>query len=140
MKKIYINLPVKSLAKSIAFYEAIGCVKQDDFSNDDGAGMKWSDEIYFMLLTHTFTQNFIQTKEIADASKVANAIYAFEFESKDEVNTIVSKALEAWAEIYKNKYTEQFEFMYSTSIVDPDGYIIEAFYMDTSKFPTPEVV
>ncbi len=140
MKKIYINLPVKSLAKSIAFYEALGCVKQDDFSNDDGAGMKWSDEIYFMLLTHTFTHNFIQTKEISDANKFTNAIYAFECESKDEVDSFVSKALEAGAEIYKNKYTEQFEFMYSTSILDPDGYIIEVFYMDSSKFPTPEVL
>ena len=34
---------------------------------------------------------------------------------------------------------EQNEFMYTTSVVDPDGNILEIFYMDISKFPKKDL-
>ena len=40
-KTIFVNLPVKDVARSTAFYEAIGFTKDDRFSNEQGSAMKW---------------------------------------------------------------------------------------------------
>ena len=100
--------------------------------------MKWSEEIYFMLLTHNFTKNFIEGKEIADANLFVTAIFSLQMNSKEEVDEVVQKALNFGARTFKNKFTEQFDFMYTTSLVDPDGHILEILYMDKSKFPTQD--
>ena len=44
-KMIFVNLPVKDVAKSTAFYEAIGFTKDPRFSNEMASAMQWSDEI-----------------------------------------------------------------------------------------------
>ena len=134
MKKIYINIPVNDLGKSTKFYEAIGFEKQIDFSNREASGMKWSEEIFFMLLTPDFIKNFIEGKEITDMKKVAGSIFALEVDSNEMVDDIVKRAENAGGRIYKNKYNEKFDFMYTFSIEDPDGHILEIFHMDMSKF------
>ena len=134
MKKIYINIPVSDLGKSTKLYEAIGFEKQEDFSNAEASGMKWSEEIFFMLLTHDFTKNFIEGKEIANMKKMADGIFALEVDSNEMVDDIVNKAESAGARVYKNKYNEKFDFMYTFSIEDFDGHILEIFHMDMSKF------
>jgi predicted lactoylglutathione lyase len=40
---IFVNLPVKDVAKSTAFYEAIGCTKDERFSNEMASAMQLSD-------------------------------------------------------------------------------------------------
>ena len=57
-KMIFLNLPVKDLAAATRFYKAIGCVKNDQFSNDVSASMVWSDSIHFQLLTHATYSTF----------------------------------------------------------------------------------
>ena len=135
MKKIYVNITVVDIQKSVKFYEELGFVKIPEMSDENGVGMFWSENIFFMLLSHSFAKNFIEEKEIADMHKFADAIFSFEFESKEEVNEMVEKAKHAGARTYNNKFTDAFDFMYSTSVVDPDGHILEMFYMDVSKFP-----
>jgi len=132
-KQIYINIPVQDLGASTSFYEALGFEKQKNFSDANASGMKWSEEIYFMLLTHEFTKNFIEKKEIADTQKVADAIFALQMNSTEEVDEMVTKAKNVGARTYKSEFNEQHDFMYTTSIVDPDGHILEIFYMDDSK-------
>jgi predicted lactoylglutathione lyase len=56
----------------------------------------------------------------------------------EEVDSVVANAKMLNAHTFKNKINEQYDFMYGTSIVDPDGNILEMFYMDTSKFPIKE--
>jgi len=41
-KMIFVNLPVKDLAAAIHFYEAIGCRKNEQFSDHQAASMVWS--------------------------------------------------------------------------------------------------
>ena len=57
-KTIFVNLPVADLASSTAFYEGIGFVKNDKFSNELASGMIWTDTIHVMLLTHEFWKTF----------------------------------------------------------------------------------
>jgi predicted lactoylglutathione lyase len=56
MSQIYINLPVADLAAATAFYEAIGFTKNEQFSDSNGSGMMYDDNLTVMLLTHEFTK------------------------------------------------------------------------------------
>ena len=64
-RMIFVNLPVKDLERSKAFYEALGFRNEPKFSNDAAAMMVLSDTIAVMLLTHPFYATFTR-KPIAD--------------------------------------------------------------------------
>ena len=63
MKKIYVNIAVADIQKSVKFYENLGFVKVPEMSDENGVGMFWSENIFFMLLSHSFAKNFIEGKE-----------------------------------------------------------------------------
>ena len=69
-RMIFMNLPVADLAKSKAFYEAIGFTNNPQFTDDGAACMVLTDAIYVMLLTHEKFAQFT-SREIADAHKTA---------------------------------------------------------------------
>jgi uncharacterized protein len=136
-KSIYINIITKDLAKSTAFYTAIGCTKNEMFSGPTASAMAWSEDILFMLLTEEFALNFNDGKLIADQKKSVGAFYAFGLDSKEAVDTFCSKATDAGGRVYTNKFNEANagDFMYTFEVEDPDGYILEPVFMDLSKFP-----
>ncbi len=72
-KQVFINLPVKDLAKSMAFYEALGFTNNPQFTDDTAAAMVWSEQIIVMLLTHEKLQQFT-SKQIIDAKKSIGVI------------------------------------------------------------------
>jgi predicted lactoylglutathione lyase len=51
-KMIFVNLPVRDLAKPTAFYEAVGATRNPQFSDDTASCMVFSETIHVMLLTH----------------------------------------------------------------------------------------
>jgi uncharacterized protein len=136
-KSIYINIITKDLAKSTAFYAAIGCTKNDMFSGPTASAMAWSEEIIFMILTEEFALNFNDGKVLADQKKSVGAFYAFGLYSREAVDTFCAKATQAGGRVYTNKFNQDNagEFMYSFEVEDPDGYILEPVFMDVSKFP-----
>jgi uncharacterized protein len=136
-KQIYINLIVKDLEVSTAFYTAIGCTKNPIFSSEVASSMVWSDEISFMLLTEKFALNFNDNKEIADQKKSVSAFYALSLESKEAVDEFCKNAERAGGRVYLSKFNQDMasDFMYTFEVEDPDGYILEPAFMDVSNFP-----
>ncbi len=136
-KIIYINLITKDLEKSTKFYEAIGCTKNDMWSNADASCMVWSESIYFMLLTKDFAKNFNDGKDFVDQKKSVSAFYALGLDSRDAVDKFCAKAKEAGGKVYENEFNKKVagDFMYTFEVEDPDGYILEPAFMDLSKFP-----
>lgn len=131
-KKIFINLPVKDLQKSMAFYSAMGFTNNPQFSDETAACMVWSEEIYVMLLTYPKFQSFTN-KEITNTSKTISVIHSFSVESIDEVNSMIGKALNAGGK--ESNEAKDYGFMLQRSFEDIDGHNWEVFYMDMSKFP-----
>lgn len=127
-KMIFVNLPVSDLARSTAFYEAIGFEKNDKFSNDLASGMVWSDAIHVMLLTHDFWKTFT-TKQIPDAHSSAQVLLCLSRDSKAEVDSIVADATAAGGKGDPTP-TQDMGFMYGRSFEDPDGHIWEVMWMD----------
>ena len=91
-KLIFINLPVTDLAASTRFYTAIGCVKNEQFSDDTTASsMVWSETITFQLLTHQHFADFT-TKPMATTSATCEVMVAMTCEQRQDVEDIITAA------------------------------------------------
>jgi hypothetical protein len=127
VSKIFVNLPVKDLDKSMAFFKAVGFSFNPQFTDKTAACMVMSEDIYAMLLTHAKARQFTR-KKIADAHKTTEVLTALAVESKDKVNELADKALKAGGqEAYPPR---DLGFMLTRSFEDPDGHIWEVFWMD----------
>ena len=135
--KIFVNLPVKNLKRSIDFFSQLGFSFNPQFTDDTAACMVITDDIYAMLLTHEKFSQFTK-KQIADATKTTEVLNALSFESKEAVNEITEKALQAGATEAKEPF--DYGFMYGRSFNDPDGHIWEVFWMDPAAVQQEQVV
>ena len=127
-KMIFINLPVTDLARSMAFYEAVGATNNPQFSDESAACMVVSETIHVMLLTHTKWRGFT-SKAIPDAKTSAQVLLCLSADSKDDVVAYVDKAVAAGGTGDPTP-TQDFGFMYGRSFEDPDGHIWEVMWMD----------
>jgi len=125
--QIFVNLPIKDLDKSKAFFEAIGYTINPQFTNEQAASVVISDTIYAMLLTEPFYQTFT-SKQIADARTTSEALLALGVESREAVDTLVDKALAAGAT--EPREAQDHGFMYSRAFDDLDGHGWEVVWMD----------
>jgi len=125
--QIFVNLAVKDLPKSKAFFSALGYSFNLQFTNDDAACMVISDTIYTMLLTEPFFKGFT-SKELVDAKKSTEAIVCLSAESRAAVDEIVSKAVAAGGRIYNEP--QDHGFMYCHGFEDLDGHQWEFAFMD----------
>jgi len=123
--KIFVNLPVKDLAKSMAFFKSLGWTFNPQFTDDTAACLVISDDIYAMLLTHEKFKQFTDKK--IDSSS-AEALIALGVGSKDEVNRIADAALKAGGK--QAKPPQDYGFMQLRSFLDLDGHHWEILYMD----------
>ena len=125
--KVFINLPVKNLEASKAFYTALGYTINEQFSNEQAACVVISEEIYVMLLTHPFYQGFT-TKNIADSSNTSEVINCLSADSREDVDALVRKARNAGGAVPRQP--QDLGFMYGHGFEDVDGHIWEVCYMD----------
>ena len=127
-KLIFVNLPVTDLARSTAFYEAIGAVKNAQFCDETASCMVFSDTIHTMLLTHEKFRQFT-TKRIPDAHDTAQVLLCLSAESREAVDQMVRSAAAAGA-LTDPTPQQDYGFMYGRSFEDPDGHIWEVMWMD----------
>lgn len=125
--QIFVNLPVSDLKKSIAFYEALGWKNNPQFTDDTAACMVISDTIYVMLLTHPKFKEFTP-RIVSDAFNYTEVLNALSVGSKDEVHSMMEKALANGGSEIRD--AQDYGFMFSRSFGDPDGHIWEMFWMD----------
>ncbi|MBK7709854.1 MAG: glyoxalase/bleomycin resistance/extradiol dioxygenase family protein [Bacteroidales bacterium] len=134
-KQIFINLAVKDLKKSMDFYTALGFSNNPQFSDDSGKCMVWSENIFVMIMTHEKFASFA-TKPIADTKSNLAGLFSLSVESVEEVNSILSKGLDAGGT--EPTEMKDYGFMQQRTIEDFDGHTWEVFYMDLTKFPTEQ--
>ncbi len=126
---IFVNLPVKDLERSMAFFAGLGYAFNAQFTDDTAACMVISDQIHAMLLTEAKFRDFTR-KEIADATKTTEVLICLSAESRQGVDALVDKALALGGTEARDPM--DYGFMYGRSFNDPDGHIWEIAYMDPS--------
>ncbi|KKC25094.1 VOC family protein [Sphingomonas sp. SRS2] len=129
-KMIFINLPVRDLAASVAFYEALGGTVNPQFSDETAKAIVLSDTIYVMLLTHEKYQSFT-ARPIGDPRAQTQALYALNVDSRDDVDATITRLTAAGGKADPNPPQDP-GFMFSRSVEDPDGNVWELFWMDMS--------
>jgi predicted lactoylglutathione lyase len=130
--KIFINLPVKNLDKSIAFFTSLGFSFNPQFTDEKAGCMVISDSIFAMLLTESYFKTFTK-KEVSDAQTATEVLITLDANSKEEVEQIVAKAKKSGATIYNEP--QDHGWMYQHSFADLDGHQWEFAYMDQSQLP-----
>ncbi|MEO6696219.1 MAG: VOC family protein [Ignavibacteria bacterium] len=129
-KQIFVNLPVKDLKRSVAFFTELGYKFDSQFTDDNATCMIISDVIFVMLLVEPFFKTFTK-KEIADSIKSTEVILCLSADSKEEVDSLVSKAVKAGATAANEK--QDHGWMYGHGFEDLDGHLWEVMYMDKSE-------
>jgi len=130
--KVFINLPVKNLDKSKAFFQGLGFSFNPQFTDEKAGCMVVSDSIFVMLLTETYFKTFIDT-EVCDANRSTEVLIALDADSAGDVKQFVSKAESLGGRIYAE--AKDHGFMYQHSFADLDGHKWEIAYVDMSQFP-----
>lgn len=127
-KTIYINLPVKDLVAATRFYEAIGCTKNTQFSDEQSASMVWSEAITFQLLARQYFATFT-SKQIADAHVTCQVLLALTRDTREDVDAI-NKAAAAAGGKADVRDPMDMGWLYNRAFEDADGHVFEAVWMD----------
>jgi predicted lactoylglutathione lyase len=127
--KVFVNLPVKDLKRSIDFFSNLGFSFNPQFTDDNAACMELNSDGFVMLLAEPFFKQFI-SKDIADATKSTEVLVAISADSKEKVNERVEKALSLGAT--ETGPVQDVGNMYSRSFSDLDGHIWENMWMNMS--------
>ena len=128
-RKIFVNLPVRDLDRSVAFFTELGFAFDERFTDDEATCLIISDEAFVMLLVQERFEEFT-TKAVCDATTHTEAILALTAESRAEVDVFADAALTAGGQPANDPM--DMEFMYGRSFCDPDGHLWEVFCMDPS--------
>lgn len=126
-RKIFVNLPVADLDRSVEFFTKLGFAFDARFTDETATCMILSDEAFVMLLQRAKFEGFV-SKGLCDTSTHIEAILALSADSRDDVDNLVNTALAAGGSP-ANDPTDH-GFMYGRSFHDPDGHLWEAFWMD----------
>lgn len=132
LRQIFVNLPIADMARSRAFFEALGLSFNPRFTNEQGACLEIAENIYAMLLVRPFFQSFTP-RPVADASASTEVLIALSCDSREEVQAMVAKAVAAGGATYAEP--KDYGFMFQHGFADPDGHLWEVFYMDESAAP-----
>lgn len=125
--KLFVNIPVSDLQRSITFFEALGFSFNAQFTDATATCMLVGEDAYFMLLTREKFASFAR-REIGEPWDQTSGIFALRVESRAEVDAMVKKAIAAGGA--NAAEPQDHGFMYGWSFYDPDGHHWEVFWMD----------
>ena len=118
-RSVFINLPVADLARSRRFFEALGFRRNSQFEGDEAGCIVVNESVSVMLCPHAKFREFTP-KAICDTSQAVEVLLNLECDSREEVDSLVARAIAAGGSTYDRP--EDFGFMYTHSFVDPDGH------------------
>lgn len=124
---IFVNLPTTDLERAKAFYEALGFSINPNFTDENAACVVLSDTIYFMVLTREYLATFTD-KQIIDPKTQAQVSIALTRDSREEVDEVLAKGLAAGGS--EPRPVQDYGFMYSRDLDDPDGNNLSFLFME----------
>lgn len=132
-RMIFVNLPVSDLAKSQAFYEALGFANNPQFSDEGSACMVVSETIHVMLLTHAKWKGF--TDRPIPSANMSEVLLALSCDSREAVDAMNAAAAAHGGTADINP-VQDLGFLYNRNLADPDGHVWEAMFMDMEAMPS----
>ncbi len=131
-KQIFVNLPIKDMARSQAFFKSLGLTFNQQFTNEQGACLELGENFFAMLLVEPFFQGFTKLP-VSDAKKTTEVLVALSVDSRAEAEAVVAKAVAAGATT--PNAPQDHGFMFQHGFADLDGHQWEVFWMDMNAAP-----
>ena len=128
-RKLFVNLAVEDLNRSVSFFTELGFEFDPRFTDESATCMLIGEDAYAMLLDRERFKSFT-SKELVYSQTHAEALLALSCESREEVDALVRKALDAGGSPAEDPLDHG--FMYGWSFRDPDGHTWELVWMDMS--------
>ena len=125
--KLFVNLPIKDLNKTVEFFTKLGFTFNPQFTDENATCMIVGNDIFVMLLVEKFFKTFTK-KEISDVSKNTEVIVALSTQSREEVDQMMEKVVGAGGREARDP--QDHGWMYGRSFEDINGHLWEIFYMD----------
>jgi len=130
VKSIFVNLPIKDLAKTRDFWMTLGFSFNENFSDDKALCLVLQEgRMYSMLITHEMFSTFTN-KPISDGT-TTQVLTAIEVDSKEQVDKMVNLALNNGATRYRDPADHG--WMYYDSFADLDGHQWEIMFTDHNQ-------
>jgi uncharacterized protein len=123
----FINLPVKNVAATRAFYIALGFTINEQFSGDHAICVPLGKESFAMMLGHDFFKGFTP-RAIADATQTTEVLTALQLPSREAVDGLMAAVLANGGTEVRDP--QDLGFMYSRAFADLDGHIWEPLHMN----------
>jgi predicted lactoylglutathione lyase len=124
---IFVNITTADLDRSKAFFEALGFSINPAFTDENAACVVLGDNIYFMVLTREYLGTFTD-KQIIDPKTQAQVSIALSRDSRDDVDAVLAKGLAAGGS--EPREAQDYGFMYSRDLDDPDGNNLSFLFME----------
>jgi uncharacterized protein len=131
-KQIFLNLPVRDLDRSVAFFTGLGLTFNPQFTDKNATCMIVGENIFVMLLVEDFFRTFTR-KDICDATKSTEAITCLSADSRAHIDELVAKAVAGGATTPMP--AQDHGFMYQHGFQDLDGHLWELAYMEPGATP-----
>lgn len=128
-RKLFVNLAVRDLQRSIAFFTGLGFSFNQQFTDDSATCMILSEEAYVMLLVEKRFKDFTN-KQLCDTRTHTEGLFCLSAASRAEVDELVHKALASGGS--KAQDPQDHGFMYGWSFYDLDGHHWEVMWMDAA--------
>jgi uncharacterized protein len=126
-RHLFVTIPVADLQRSKAFFAALGFTFDPNFSGETAACMVVGEQASVMLGSHeTFAQ--YSHRPMADPTTHALALFSFNVQTREEVDTVAAAALAAGG--VEADGPEDHGFMYSRSFFDLDGHGWQVMWMN----------
>ncbi|UXS02576.1 VOC family protein [Agrobacterium tumefaciens] len=126
MRMIFVNLPVKDIERSRAFFTALGFSFNPEYSDDRTLCMIVEQNIFVMLLQEERFRDFING-DICDAASSTEVLTCLSAGSREEIDRTITAALASGGSRWKP--VQDHGFMYAGSFQDPDGHVWELVHM-----------
>ncbi|AYN06360.1 VOC family protein [Flavobacterium sp. 140616W15] len=131
-KQIWLNLPVKDVAKSKVFFSKIGFSFNEEHDTSKSTCMLVGEgKFVIMLFEENMFTDFSQNK-LTDTKTSSEVLISIDAESKDEVDTLAKKVQEAGGNVFAAPSLNQ-GWMYGCGFADLDGHRWNSLFMDFSK-------
>ena len=132
---IWLNLPVKDLARSVRFFTEIGFARNPGPGNSERSAsfVIGEKKVILMLFAEDVFSGFTNNP-LSNTTKGTEVLFSLGADSRDQVDDIANRARSAGGTVF-GEPKESSGFMYGCGFCDPDGHRWNVLFMDRSKMP-----
>lgn len=132
INQIYVNLPVKNIQETKAFWTNLGFSVNEQISDERAVCIIMNDTISIMFLTEEFFETF--SERPVPKGDTTQVLVAIGLDSREEVDQVVNAAVANGAT--QHEEPQDHGWMYQNSFWDINGHGWNVIFADPSQIPS----